>query len=107
MQIMSSTDSAVAGAVPQGTSCVNSADTHLAIAYNWTDLDTHKNNGNLGQMTSYHGGPGYPQFLVFDEQFHYDSLNRLQSATDTNVTEREHGLQVRPETWFTVFVSRG
>jgi YD repeat-containing protein len=48
LQIASSTDS-VAQSPAQGTTCVNGADTHLGIAYNWTDLDAPgKNNGKLG-----------------------------------------------------------
>jgi YD repeat-containing protein len=42
-------------------------------------------------MTFYHGGPGYPQFLVFNEQFRYDKLNRLQTATDTGGWSRMFG----------------
>ena len=41
------------------------------------------NNGNLKGYVEYHGGPGYPQFLAFSQQFGYDGLNRLTSIGDS------------------------
>ncbi|HEX6545051.1 MAG TPA: hypothetical protein VF023_02010 [Bryobacteraceae bacterium] len=54
----------------------------------------------LGDLTSVTQGAQTRSFV-------YDGLQRLLSSTQPELTEREHGLQVRPETWFTVFVSRG
>ena len=41
-------------------------------------------NGTLQSYEEMHGGPGYPSFLVFNDIFTYDGLNRLTAATDTN-----------------------
>ena len=82
LQLSSSVDSAVDGSAPQGASCVNGADEYLGVNYNWTDPSTAHNNGNLWGLTSYHGGPGYPQFLIFADTFTYDTLNRVTGAYD-------------------------
>jgi len=44
---------------------------------------------------------------VNTETYLYDGEGRRVEKIPQSVTEREHGLQLRPDTWFTVFGSRG
>lgn len=52
----------------------------LNIGFNWGGTN---NNGNLLGVTQNNGGPGYPQFLTFQQSFGYDGVNRLTSASDS------------------------
>ena len=47
------------------------------------DWGSANNNGILRGVTQANGGPGYPQFLTFQQAFGYDAVNRLTSASDS------------------------
>jgi uncharacterized protein with beta-barrel porin domain len=62
------------------------------------------NNANQIIGRSYDGAGNMASLMGSD--FTYDAENRITSAVQPGMTEREHGLQLRPDTWFTVFGSR-
>jgi hypothetical protein len=49
------------------------------------DWGTGNNNGNLNEVYTNHGGPGYPQLLAFHDYYLYDGLNRVSAANSKKV----------------------
>ena len=47
------------------------------------DWGSTANNGTLQNLIENNGGPGYPVFLTFTQNFSYDAVNRLSAASDT------------------------
>jgi uncharacterized protein RhaS with RHS repeats len=62
------------------------------------DWGTTNNNGNLQSAIQRNGGPGYPQFLTFNQNYGYDGVNRLNSVTDTGYT-RSFGYDAWGNMW--------
>ena len=58
-------------------------------------------NGTLQSATFEAGGPGYPQFLVMNQSFNYDKLNRLTSATDSGGWSRTFNYDQAGNLWVT------
>ncbi|HET9790980.1 MAG TPA: hypothetical protein VFR08_06735, partial [Candidatus Angelobacter sp.] len=58
-----------------------------------------KNNGTLQSYTAMNGGPGYSQFLTFNQTFGYDNVNRLTSANDSGHWSRNFGYDPYGNMW--------
>ncbi len=57
------------------------------------------NNGNLVGYDEYHGGPGYPKFLTFHQNFTYDGVNRLRSVADSGGWSRTFNYDAFGNMW--------
>ncbi|MGH9618542.1 MAG: RHS repeat-associated core domain-containing protein [Bryobacteraceae bacterium] len=58
-------------------------------------------NGTLQSNTEFNGGPGYPQFLTFNQSFSYDNANRLISAGDSGGWSRNFAYDQYGNMWVT------
>ncbi len=66
---------------------------------NWGDA-THPDNGNLYGLTLYAGGPApLANLQQFAESFGYDTVNRLNSATDGGGWSRSFGYDAYGNSW--------
>ena len=58
-------------------------------------------NGTLQSAIFKADGPGYPQFLVMNQSFNYDALNRLTSASDSGGWSRTFNYDQAGNMWVT------
>lgn len=75
----------------------------LNVALTW---GTTNNNGNLQKAVYENGGPGYPQWLTFVQNYSYDNVNRLITATDSGGWTRNFGYDQFGNMWVTTPASQ-